>query len=255
MPLRLLLLILLLACAGRPALAEDAVAPAVWEARQSALCATGLQQAEQRWNIPHGLLATMAKVESGRPLPPAGLQPWPWTIDADGQGYFFQSKAAAVAWAQLALARGVRLMDVGCMQVNLQYHPTAFPSLEAAFDPVANADYAARFLRQLEAGNAGGNWFTAVGFYHSQTPELAAIYRGAVADVAAGRSPSLGAMEPLYMRSLSRGAVLLTFAGGRVGVINTNRQPALRHRRMTACQIAAALGDYLSARPRGCGRG
>ena len=133
----------------------------------------------------------MAKVESGRPLDKAGLQPWPWTIDADGQGYFFQSKAAAVAWAEQAKDRGVRLMDVGCMQVNLQYHPNAFASLDQAFDPVANADYAARFLRRLKEGDAAGNWFTAVGFYHSQTPILAAAYRQAVTDVAAGRTPSL----------------------------------------------------------------
>jgi hypothetical protein len=251
--MRVLLLILVLACAGRLAHAEE-IAPAVWEAQQSAECAAGLKQAEAKYGIPHGLLATMAKVESGRPLPGAGLQPWPWTIDADGQGYFFQSKAAAIAWAEQAKDRGVRLMDVGCMQVNLQYHPNAFASLDQAFDPVANADYAARFLKRLKEGDAGGNWFTAVGFYHSQTPVLAAAYRQAVTDVAAGRSPSFAGMSPLYMRSLRQGAVLLTFANGHVTTINTSRQPSRRHRKMSACQIAAVLGDYLSARPRGCGR-
>lgn len=247
------LLVLLLALAGRHARAEEAVAPAVWEAEQSALCAAGLKQAEQKYAIPHGLLATMAKVESGRPLPGVGLQPWPWTIDADGQGYFFQSKAAAIAWAEQAKERGVRLMDVGCMQVNLQYHPGAFASLDQAFDPIANADYAARFLRRLRDGDASGNWFTAVGFYHSETPYLAASYRQTVTDVAAGRTPSFAGMAPLYLRSLRRGAVLLTFANGHVGTINTSRQPARRHRKMDACEIASVLGNYLSARPSGCG--
>ena len=37
----------------------------------------------------------------------------------------------------MGAGRGVRLMDVGCMQVNLQMHPDAFPSLDAAFDPAA----------------------------------------------------------------------------------------------------------------------
>ncbi len=250
---RLLLLILLLAGARAASAGEPTIAEPSWEAQQSALCTAAIGKAEQRWAVPPGLLLTMGKVESGRPIARGGLQPWPWTIDADGQGYFFASKAAAIAWAEQAAGRGVRLMDVGCMQVNLQMHPDAFASLDAAFDPAANAEYAAHFLRWLRDGN-DGNWFIAVGFYHSQTPFLAASYRADVADVAAGRAPSAGAMVPLYMRAIARGAVLLSFSGGHVGVINTRRQPALRPRRYTACQIAAALGDYLSARPQGCAR-
>ena len=40
-------------------------------------------------------------------------------------------------------AQGARSIDVGCMQVNLLHHADAFASLEQAFDPVANARYAA----------------------------------------------------------------------------------------------------------------
>lgn len=249
--MRAWVLLPILLLAARIAAAAPAVAQPSWEAQQSALCTGAIGNAERHWSVPGGLLLTMGKVESGRPIGKAGLQPWPWTIDADGQGYFFESKAAAIAWAEQAATRGVRLMDVGCMQVNLQMHPGAFPSLDAAFDPAANADYAARFLRRLRDAN-DGNWFTATGFYHSQTPILAGAYRADVADVAAGRAPSAGAMVPLYMRAMRKGAVLLSFSGGRVGVINTRRQPAARPRRYTACQIANALGGYLSARPRGC---
>ena len=46
-------------------------------------------------------------------------------------------------------ANGVRSIDVGCGQINLMYHPDAFPNLELAFDPQANAAYAARFLKAL----------------------------------------------------------------------------------------------------------
>ena len=49
--------------------------------------------------------------------------------------------------------RGVRNIDVGCMQVNLRYHPKAFKSLGQAFDPRANAAYAAGFLRKLRDKN------------------------------------------------------------------------------------------------------
>ena len=54
------------------------------------------------------------------------------------------------------------------------HHPDAFASLDQAFDPAANAAYAARFLRQLY-GQAGA-WPKAVAAYHSATPALAVPY-------------------------------------------------------------------------------
>ena len=53
------------------------------------------------------------------------------------------------------------------------HHPQAFASLEQGFEPAANADYAARFLKQLREGPGGGDWMKAAGFYHSQTPDRA----------------------------------------------------------------------------------
>ena len=49
----------------------------------------------------------------------------------------------------------MRSIDIGCAQVNLMHHPDAFASLEQAFDPMANADYAARFLKQLHDTHGG----------------------------------------------------------------------------------------------------
>jgi hypothetical protein len=69
----------------------------------------------------------------------------------------------------------VRLIDVGCLQVNLHYHPQAFASLEEAFDPPANARYAAQFLTRLHQGTR--NWEQAAARYHSSTPELGDAYR------------------------------------------------------------------------------
>ena len=79
-----------------------------------------------------------------RPARPADrrVHPWPWTINAEGQGLFYDTKAQAVAAVRALQARGVRSIDVGCMQVNLMHHPDAFPTLEQAFDPQTNAAYA-----------------------------------------------------------------------------------------------------------------
>lgn len=218
-----------------------------WAREQSAQCVAAIAASEAGEAIPPGLLGAIARAESGRPIPPLpGLQPWPWAVNADGAAMYFDTRAAAVAWTAAALARGVRQVDVGCMQINLQAHPAAFPSLDVAFDPGANAAYGARFLRRLHS-DAGGNWFAATGFYHSRTPELAADYRQRVTDIAAGRTPALSLGLPLYMRAIQQGTLRIALAGGGVLRINVNRQPArLRRARMSPCQVAAVLGDYMA---------
>ena len=139
------------------------------------------------------------------------------------------------------MTHGSSYTDVGCMQVDLQFHPKAFRSLDEAMDPVANADYAARFLVSLYEVT-GGNWFAAVGYYHSRSPELARLYREHVTAVGFGISPG----RP--------GKLRLALAGGGTVVINVNRQPSRGHRQMSACQVATILGPYLrsSARAQAC---
>ncbi len=237
---------------AHPASARSAPAaagpPAPWNVVQSALCSTAISAAEQRHGLPAGLLGAIAKVESGRPITGMGdVRAWPWTIDADGQGQFLDSRAAAVAWVQQALTRGVHFVDVGCMQVDLQMHPDAFRSLDDAFDPDRNADYAARYLRSLYA-EAGNDWDVAVGLYHSHTPDLAAAYRNRVAQVGAGIVTGIGGPEPLYMRAIRQGTLRLALAGGGTLVLNVNRQPTSRpQKRRSACAVASLLAPVLAS--------
>ena len=103
------------------------------------------------------------------------IRPWPWTINAEGEGQFFDTRQQAIDAVKALQARGVQSIDVGCLQVNLMYHPDAFASLEEAFDPRGNANYAARFLNSLYAGSK--DWASAIAAYHSETPALGEIYR------------------------------------------------------------------------------
>ena len=140
------------------------------------LCRPAIARAERAYGVPDHLLAAIARVESGRRAPGSGAwQAWPWTIDAEGEGQFLDSKPAAIAAVRALQARGVASIDVGCLQVNLMHHPHAFASLEEAFDPDANAAYAARFLTQLY--QQAGTWPQAAALYHSATPALAADYQ------------------------------------------------------------------------------
>lgn len=145
------------------------------------LCRAAVAAVEREAGLPPRLLSAIARVESGRRDPgTGGFHPWPWTINAEGRGSFYPSKAAAIAAVRELQAQGVRSIDVGCMQVNLRHHPQAFATLEEAFDPLANARYAARFLAELQATR--GDWMRAAAHYHSQTPELAEAYRARVAE-------------------------------------------------------------------------
>lgn len=140
------------------------------------LCAREIRHQERTHNIPQHLLAAIALAESGRwDASRKESFAWPWTVMAEGKGRFLPSKAEAVATVRRLQAEGVRNIDVGCMQINLRYHPDAFASLDQAFDPAANAAYAATFLAALFRET--GSWERAVARYHSATPEHAIPYR------------------------------------------------------------------------------
>jgi hypothetical protein len=227
--------------------AMDTVAASAWAAQQSDLCTVALGQAERRYHLPPALLLSIARAESGRPIASlADIRPWPWTIDADGTGLFLDSKAAAIAWVRLQ-APHHSFIDVGCMQVDLHYHPNAFTSMEEAFDPTANADYAARLLVDLYRDEAAGSWDTAVGLYHSHTSLLAAEYRDRVALIGADVLHGTLKGVPLYVRAVRQGTLRLALGGGKVALINVHRQPARRSRHpFTTCQIVQILGPYIN---------
>lgn len=138
------------------------------ETDPSALCEAAAIHHERENALPRALLAAVAMAESGRYSPKTGkARAWPWTINAEGKAYYFNSKREAVAKTQQLLDSGMRSIDIGCMQVNLRYHPHAFSSLDEAFDPMINMAYGAEFLMDLRERT--GSWQQAVASYHSQT--------------------------------------------------------------------------------------
>jgi hypothetical protein len=164
-----------------PCLLALLLAPVAWAGTHPspfALCERAVAGAEAAHALPGGLLPALARVESGRPDAAGVVRPWPWTIDVEGQGRFYASKEEAMAAVRALQAGGVRSIDVGCLQVNLLHHPSAFPTLEAAFDPAANAIYAARFLSALHARD--DDWAHAIATYHSETQRLGSAYRARV---------------------------------------------------------------------------
>lgn len=166
-------------------------------------CRSAVAAAETSGGIPAKLLAAISRVESGRPDGTSGhIDPWPWSVNADGQSYVFATKDQAIAAVTTMEASGVRSIDVGCGQINLMYHPNAFPNLEVAFDPVANANYAARFLHALFVRT--GDWTKAAGMYHSATPAFGAPYLQKVLTAWPAGKRILGPAAPTRLESLAK---------------------------------------------------
>ncbi|MCH7937868.1 MAG: transglycosylase SLT domain-containing protein, partial [Proteobacteria bacterium] len=140
------------------------------------LCRLETARTERRMAIPRYLLTAISLAESGRRDDVNGVNvAWPWTVTSGGQGRFFDTKAEALAEVEILMTQGVRNIDVGCMQVNLFYHGSAFETLDEAFDPRANTTYAATYLKTMHA--ATGDWTEAAGYYHSTTPERNGPYK------------------------------------------------------------------------------
>jgi hypothetical protein len=195
-----------------PALAADA-----YDDPLSA-CDRAAVQAEADWHLPAGLLAAIGTVESGRgdlgsTLPVA----WPWSIDAGGRDFYLSSKSAAIQAVRALQAGGWRTIDIGCFQVDLFYHPTAFATLDVAFDPGANAQAAARIL--ADAHVATGSWDAAVALYHSASPVLGVQYLRRVRAVWPwARTRSVSAQEDGYV-------ILASAAARQVKVVTVTDAP------------------------------
>jgi len=143
------------------------------------MCTRHLTRYEREYGIPTHLLSAISSIESGRYHKGLKIRlPWPWAVNVEGKGYMFDSKEEAVAAVRKFRSQGARSIDVGCMQVNLVHHASAFASLDKAFDPETNIAYAASFLRSLYEGE--GSWKTAAADYHSKTPGRGNKYAGMV---------------------------------------------------------------------------
>ena len=140
------------------------------------VCGIALAKAENKYQIKKDLLQTIASVESGRwDKKKEQRIAWPWTVQSNGKGHFYNSKDEAIAAVKELMDKGVTNIDVGCMQINLKYHKNAFKNVEEALDPEKNVDYSAKYLLGLYRQSK--NWTTAAMQYHSKNHTDGEIYK------------------------------------------------------------------------------
>lgn len=136
------------------------------EINESRKCSAHFSYFEKKYDIPKDTLYSISLQETQKKHGKLNIQiVWPWSVNVEGTGYHFNSKDEAIKFTRQKQAEGITSIDVGCMQINLKYHPDVFASLEQAFSPRRNIAYGAKHLR--EKYEASKNWRVAIGHYHS----------------------------------------------------------------------------------------
>ena len=134
---------------------------------------------ERTQQLPNHLLTAISLAETGRwDADRRVMFAWPWTVTASGKGRYFKTKADAIREVKKLQATGLKSIDVGCMQINLFYHPRAFKSLDDAFNPELNVGYASHFLKSLYRETQ--SWQQAAAHYHSTDPRVNEKYKNKV---------------------------------------------------------------------------
>ena len=180
----------------------------------SRLCDDAAIRAAGTGLAPVEVLRALTRTETGRKLE-GQLRPWPWTVNMEGEGHWFATRREAEAFVEKRRQAGARSFDVGCFQINHRWHGDAFPSVEAMFDPDANARYAAVFLDEIRTEQGGSSdrrpdWRRIAGAYHSRTPTFADRYSARFSRILG----DLGPPEPDAGRPQGRGATAPLIGGG-----------------------------------------
>ncbi|WP_321505749.1 transglycosylase SLT domain-containing protein [Breoghania sp.] len=116
--------------------------------------------ASRRYDVPLGVLYAVGLTETGQ-----RDKLHPYALNIEGKSVFLSSAKEAEEMVIAARAKGKKLIDIGCMQINHYYHGDRFSSVAHMLQPRANVQYAARFLKELRTRQ--GSWTMAVARYHA----------------------------------------------------------------------------------------
>lgn len=138
-----------------------------------------------QYGVPVDVFFSIALQESGKSGRNKFL-PWPWTLNIDEKGYYFetreQAEIALLTAMEAAKQNGkIGRVAVGIGQIYMPSHASQFASPIQALDPTNNLNYAAQllaehYLNTLKEGSP--DWWVAVGRYHSPSnKKLANAYQ------------------------------------------------------------------------------
>ena len=128
-------------------------------------CKAIARAAEERHGLPDGILQSISTVEASRIQSDGSYRAWPWTLNDNGKGLFFDDPEQVLDYLDTHMTNPDTSIDIGCMQINTKWHGASFETLDEMLDPASNIAYAAGFLTDLYY--AHGSWNDAIRHYHS----------------------------------------------------------------------------------------
>lgn len=129
-------------------------------ARKLNVCEREMARAAKVHDVPLGVLYAVGLTETGRG---DGLRPY--ALNINGQAVYDLERHEALQRIESSRAQGIKLIDIGCMQINHYWHADKFNSIDEMLDPARNVAYAAAFLKELYQRE--GSWVMAVARYHA----------------------------------------------------------------------------------------
>ncbi len=138
----------------------SAIPLAAAAAQQANLCEREMTKAASKYQVPLGILFAVGLAETGID---GNLHAY--ALNLEGNTVYSLNKEQAIERFNAARAAGMKLIDVGCMQLNYYFHGERFSSIAEMLDPHRNVDYAARFLSELRERE--GSWTLAVARYNA----------------------------------------------------------------------------------------
>lgn len=157
--------------------------------RGFAICEREIIRAAELHAVPIAVLYAVGLTESGRKG-----QMTPYALNIAGVSVFPDTVEHGLRTIAIHSAKGVKLIDVGCMQINIHYHLKNFSSVVAMFDARANVEYAAKFIKSLR--NMTGSWTMAVARYHAGPNNFVAQKRYVCAVIRRMVSSGVGEWTP-----------------------------------------------------------
>lgn len=138
----------------------SAIALAWGQVQEANLCEREMTRAAIKYRVPLGILFAVGLTETG-----GGGSLHAYALNLEGNTVYSFNKEQAIGRFNAARAVGMKLIDVGCMQLNYYFHGEHFSSVAEMLDPHHNVDYAARFLGELKSRE--GSWTLAVARYNA----------------------------------------------------------------------------------------
>lgn len=152
-------------------LALSATEAAAWPTIPPVYVATAEVQ-----GIPPTLFYAIAIQESGQYDQEKGkLRPWPWSLNVAGKAYYYDSMETAWDALNSFVNEQPPHIGIGLVQVTWPFNQHLLLDPYTALEPSINLSIGAQILRACF--DRLGDWWLAVGCYHSPTPARAVAYR------------------------------------------------------------------------------